>query len=163
VNERGVDRIRQLSLFNEPFNADVAPPIFAPPPPQDPLTCYLELHECLRAAMDQSGDAVENIRLIGPDSANMFQRHIEMYEDKGLSERMQATFGELDCHIWRMRFDYYPPSKRWPGYTMSEGITRYLRPTLAASKRMGKLLSLTEAGAMYFNDDPCTARASHRT
>lgn len=158
LDDRRCDRIRQLCLFNEPFNADVKPYIFFPPSGQNPLEYYLDLHERLRTALDQAG--YSDIGLIGPDTANLFQRHIEMFEDKGLSSRVAHTFSELDCHLWRMRFDYYPPSKRWPGYPISEGISRYLEPTIAAAKRMGKTLSLTETGAMYFNEDPRTDRVT---
>ncbi|MCF7855362.1 MAG: hypothetical protein K9N51_11240 [Candidatus Pacebacteria bacterium] len=158
MRERRCDRIRQLCLFNEPFNADVTPYIFFPPDGQDPLRYYLEIHEILRAALDAA--SLNDIGLIGPNTANLFQRHIEMFEDKGLAERVKNTFTELDCHMWRMRFDYYPPSKRWPGYPMTEGIERYLKPTLAASRRLGKRLSLTETGAMYFNESPTTDRTT---
>jgi hypothetical protein len=156
--ERGCDRIRQLCLFNEPFNPDVRPYIFYPPPGREPLDYYVDLHERLRAALDRIG--LQRLGLIGPNSANLFQRHIEMFEDKGLGPRVTRAFAELDCHQWRLRFDYYPPSKRWPGYTVTEGIERYLEPTLAAARRLGKPLSLTEAGAMYFNENPCTARVA---
>jgi hypothetical protein len=156
LRERRCDRIRQLCLFNEPFNPDVAPYIFFPPPGRDPIEYYLELHEILRAELDAAG--LTDVGLIGPNSADMFQRLIEMFEDKGLAERVARTFAELDVHQWRLRFDYYPASKRWPGYPMSEGIARYLQPTLAAARRMGKRLSLTETGAMYFNEHPCTSR-----
>lgn len=156
--ERRYDRIRQISLFNEPFNADVKPYIFYPPAGRDPLEYYLDLHERLRQAMDRAG--MTKVGLIGPDSANLFQRHIEMYEDKGLDERVGRAFAELDCHLWRTRFDYYPASKRWPGYPMTEGIERYLKPTLAAARRLGKLLSLTEVGTMYCNDHKLTARTT---
>lgn len=158
MQERRCDRIRQLCLFNEPFNADVAPPIFAPKPPKDPLVHYLELHESLRTELDRAG--LEHLALIGPNSANLFQRHIEMFADNGLGPRMAKVFGELDVHVWRLRFDYYPASKRWPGYGMTEGVERYLKPTLAAARRIGKRLSVTEAGAMYFNECPCTSRTT---
>ncbi len=158
VRDRRCDRIRQLCLFNEPFNADVAPYIFFPPPGCDPLAYYLELHEMLRAELDAAG--LEGIGLIGPNTANLFQRHIEMFEDKGLAPRVMRTFAELDCHLWRTRFDYYPASKRWPGYPMTEGIERYLKPTLAAAQRLGKRLSLTEMGSMYFNEDPRSSRTT---
>lgn len=158
MKERGCDRIRQLCLFNEPFNPDVTPFIFMPKPPKDPLLHYLELHEILRSELDRAG--LEHLALIGPNSANLFQRHIQMFEDKGLGPRMAKAFGELDVHVWRLRFDYYPASKRWPGYGMTEGIERYLKPTLAAARRMGKRLSVTEAGAMYFNEHPCTSRTT---
>lgn len=156
LRERRCDRIRLLCLFNEPFNADVAPYIFFPPSGRDPLEYYLELHEILRAELDAAG--LTDLGLIGPNTANMFQRHIEMFEDKGLAARVARTFADLDCHMWRMRFDYYPPSKRWPGYPMTEGIERYLKPIVAAAGRMGKRLSLTETGAMYFNEHRCTPR-----
>ncbi len=158
ILERKCSRIRQLCLFNEPFNTDVAPYIFAPPPPKDPLLHYLELHEILRRKLDHAG--IENLSLIGPNSANMFQRHIEMFEDKGLGPRMAKAFGELDVHVWRTRFDYYPFSKRWPGYGMTEGIERYLKPTLAAARRLGRKLSITEAGSMYFNENPSSSRTT---
>ncbi len=158
LRERGCDRVDRLCLFNEPFNADVRPYIFYPPAGREPLEYYLDLHERLRASLDRAGFA--ELGLIGPNSANMFQRHIEMFEDLGLAQRVSRVFAELDCHQWRLRFDYYPPSKRWPGYTMREGMERYLEPTLAAARRLGKLLSLTEVGAMYFNEDPRTARVT---
>lgn len=152
------DRIRRLCLFNEPFNVDVAPFIFSPKPPKDPLLHYLELHEILRTALDKAG--LKTLGLIGPNSANLFQRHLEMFEDKGLGPRLTKAFAELDVHSWRLRFDYYPPSKRWPGYGVTEGIERYLKPTLAAARRLGKGLSITEAGAMYFNGHPCSSRTT---
>ena len=158
MKERRCDRVRQLCLFDEPFNPDVAPYIFAPKPPKDPLIHYLELHEILRAKLDRLG--LERLALIGPNSANLFQRHIQMFEDQGLGPRVAKAFGELDVHVWRLRFDYYPASKRWPGYGITEGIERYLKPTLAAARRMGKRLSVTEAGAMYFNEHPCTSRTT---
>ena len=158
VLERGCARIRQVCLYNEPFNADVTPYLFLPPQGQDPLEYYVALHEYLREAMDAAG--MRDVGLIGPNSANLFQRHIEMFEDKGLAPRVMRTFAELDVHMWRMRYDYYPPSKRWPGYTLSEGIDRYLRPTLAAARRLGKTLSLTETGAMYFNENPRSSRVT---
>lgn len=127
-----------------------------PKPPKDPLLHYLELHEILRTELDRAD--LEHLALIGPNSANLFQRHIQMFEDKGFAPRMVKAFGELDAHVWRLRFDYYPASKRWPGYGITEGIERYLKPTLAAARRMGKRLSVTEAGAMYFNEHPCTSR-----
>ncbi|MDD5708258.1 MAG: hypothetical protein PHR35_20260, partial [Kiritimatiellae bacterium] len=154
--ERRCSRVTQLCLCNEPFNADVSPPIFAVPPPKDPLLHYVELYEHLRVGLDRAG--VDQVGLIGPNSANMFERHIEMFEDKGLGPRVAKAFGELDVHGWRMRFDYYPPSRRWPGFGITEGIERYLKPTLAAARRLGKRLSLTEAGAMYFNERRDTSR-----
>ncbi len=158
VRERRCTAIRQLCLYNEPFNADVTPYLFFPATERDPLQYYVHLHERLRAGMDAAG--LREIGLIGPNTANLFQRHIEMLEDQGLTERVRKAFGELDAHMWRMRYDYHPPSKRWPGYTLSEGIERYLRPTLSAAKRMGMRLSLTEAGAMYFNESPATERVT---
>ena len=154
-HERQCNRLRQICLYNEPFNPDVNPFIYYPPPPHDALEYYLDLHEKLRLALDR---AKVPVGLIGPNTANMFQRLIELYEDRGLAPRMQKAFAELDVHMWRLRFDYYPPTRRWPGYTITEGIERYLKPTLAAAARMGKTLSLTEVGSMYFNDFPSTAR-----
>ncbi|MCC6580937.1 MAG: hypothetical protein IT440_10890 [Phycisphaeraceae bacterium] len=156
VKERGIDRIRQLCLFNEPFNSDVTPFIFTTRDPAQAVSHYVELHEICRAAMIREGMA--HVGLIGPNTANMFQRMIELMEDQGLSSRVAQAFTELDGHMWRMRLDHYPPSRRWPGYTMTEGVERYLKPTLAAARRMGKTYSLTESGSMYFNDHPRTSR-----
>ena len=147
-----------VCLFNEPFNADVSPYLYNPPPGRDPLDYYVALHEMLREAMDAAG--MSAVGLIGPNSANLFQRHIEMFEDHDLAPRVMRAFAELDVHMWRMRYDYYPPSKRWPGYTLSEGIERYLKPTVAGRAANGENPSLTETGAMYFNNHPQSSRVA---
>ncbi len=85
--ERHCDRIRQVCLHNEPFNADVTPYLYYPPEGREPLEYYLELHEYLREAMDAAG--MNAVGLIGPNSANLFQRHIEMFEDQGLAPRVR--------------------------------------------------------------------------
>ena len=148
VNDRKLESVRYLCLFNEPFNIDVGMDTFYTPPGVDPFQRYVELHAELRRRLDAEGITRERLGLIGPNTFDLYLQPLQEMQRRGLDFVSQVAF--VDEHAYRMRFDYLPEAHHIPTMTMTETIERYLRPAVRSAHAAGKPYVLTEYSCFYY-------------
>lgn len=144
----GLNRIRYLCLFNEPFNPDFTDYSFYTPDGIDPFAHYAELYGKMRKRLDAEGISEGELGLIGPNSHDLFVQPLLEMERRGLD--WASSMAAVDEHAYRMRLDGLPEAGHMPTLTIGETLTKYLAPAAAHARRRGKPYLLTEYSCFYY-------------
>ena len=144
----GLDRIRYLCLFNEPFNPDFTDYSFYTPDGIDPFVHYGRLYWKMRKRLDAEGFPAAEIGLIGPNSHDLFVQPLIEMEKRGID--WTGFLSAVDEHAYRMRLDSLPEAGHMPTLTIGETLSRYLAPAVAHAHRSGKPYLLTEYSCFYY-------------
>lgn len=146
LQERGLDQIKYLSLFNEPFCPDHNGFSFYVPEGIDVFEHYLKLFSLMRRRLDEEG--FPELGMIGPNSHDLYLKPLEEMKRRGLD--LYPYIAAVDEHCYRTRFDYLPPVRHMPTQTIGYTMEYYLKPSLRDAQAHGKPYFLTEYSTFYY-------------
>jgi hypothetical protein len=143
-----LERVKYLCLFNEPFNPDYPGSTFYVPRGIDIFAHYVQLHACLRKRLDAEGISRDRLGLIGPNSHDLFVQPLEEFRKRKVD--LIPHLAAVDEHCYRIRLDYLPPAEHIPTLTISETLSRYLKPALRHARRRQRPYFITEYSTFYY-------------